>query len=473
MNTDGPNSFSDENYQNKALIPSNELLIGMYVCELDKPWEDSTFIFQGFLIENDKIRQKVIDECDYVYIDIEKQSPDLPIIHTTIHSAPAKPKTKIKNSFSSKFSRRTLSFLTSTRSKLSGKRKTNRLKDIIDKNVIAETIVQPKKLKTFEQEIKTAQLAHKKTSQMIQDFMEEVKNKGTIDIQIAKSAVRDCMYSVLRTPDALMLTTQLKDKDRNSWHHSMNCCVYSISLARHLNLRDDEMLTLGLCGLLHDIGKTRIPQVILSKKTKLDADENEIMRSHTTLGHNIIMSLPGGLSSVIAEVAHNHHERIDGKGYPRGLAGTQISPYSRIVAIANMYDALTTDSVYENGKTHFEAIDIMLSQSRTHLDETLLKAFIQCIGVFPAGSAVEMNSGEIGIVVEINQQKKLRPKIMLLSDKNKNPQRERIIDLANQESMETESPLSVKTIIRSDAHNLDIEKYFQYGIIQKSIAAAA
>lgn len=473
MNTNEPNSFSDEKSQNKALIPSNHLLIGMYVCELDKPWEDSTFIFQGFLIENDKIRQKVIDECDFVYIDIEKQSADLQILHTNIHSPSAKPKSTIKHSFSSKFGRRTLSFLTSTRSKLSGKRKTNRLKDIINKNVIAETIVQPKKQKTFEQEIKSAQLAHKKTSQMFQDFMEEVKNKGTVDIQIAKSAVRDCMYSVLRTPDALMLTTQLKDKDRNSWHHSMNTCVYSISLARHLNLRDDEMLTLGLCGLLHDIGKTRIPQVILSKKTKLDADENEIMRSHTTLGHNIITSLPSGLSAVIAEVAHNHHERIDGKGYPRGLSGTQISPYTRIVTIANMYDSLTTDSTYEIGKTHFEAIDIMLSQSRTHLDETLLKAFIQCIGVFPTGSAVEMNTGEIGIVVEINQQKKLRPKIMLLSDKNKTPQRERIIDLAKPEYITAENPLSVKTIIRSDTHNLDIEKYFQYGVIQKSIATAA
>lgn len=473
MNINEPDSFSNEHYQNKALIPSNELLIGMYVCELDKPWEDSSFIFQGFLIDNEKIRQKVIDECDNVYIDIEKQSADLPITHTTIHSAPEKKKTALKSSFSSKFGRRTLSFLTSTRSKLSANRKTNRLKDIVNKNIIAETIIQPKKQKTFEQEIKTAQLAHKKTSLMLQDFMEEVKNKGTVDIQIAKSAVRDCMYSVLRTPDALMLTTQLKDIDRNSWHHSMNICVYSISLARHLNLRDDEMLTLGLCGLLHDIGKTRIPQVILCKKTKLDADENEILRSHTTLGHNIIMSFPGGLSAVIAEVAHNHHERINGKGYPSGLAGTQISPYTRIITIANMYDTLTSDSVWAKGKNHFEAIDIMLSKSRTHLDETLLKAFIQCIGVFPTGSAVEMNSGEIGIVVEINQQKKLRPKVMLLSDKNKKPQRERIIDLAKPEYIEIENPLSVKTIIRPDAYNIDIEKYYQYGVIQKSISAAA
>ena len=473
MNINEPDPLSDEHNQNKALMPSNELLIGMYVCELDKPWEDSSFIFQGFLIDNEKIRQKVIDECDYVYIDIEKQSIDIPITSTSIHNGPKTKTTAHKRSFSSNVSRRTLSFLTSTRSKLSGKRKTNRLNDIVNKKVITETIIQPKKQKTFEQEIKTAQLAHKKTSLMLQDFMEDLKNKGTVDIQIAKSAVRDCMYSVLRTPDALMLTTQLKDLDRNSWHHSMNCCVYSISLARHLNLRDDEMLTLGLCGLLHDIGKTRIPQVILNKKTKLDADENEIMRSHTTLGHNIIMSFPGGLSAVIAEVAHNHHERINGKGYPRGLAGTQISPYTRIISIVNMYDALTSDSVYAKGRTHFEAIDIMLSKSRTHLDETLLKAFIQCIGVFPAGSPVELNSGEIGIVVEINQQKKLRPKIMLLSDKNKKPQRVRIIDLAKPEYLETENPISVKTIIRPDAHNIEIEKFYQYGVIQKSIASAA
>ena len=291
--------------------------------------------------------------------------------------------------------------------------------------------------------------------------MDEVKNHGTINIQIAKSAVSDCMYSVLRTPDALMLSTQLKDKDRSSCLDSMNTCVFSIALARHLNLRDDEMLTLGLCGLLHDIGKTRIPQVILSKKTKLEADEIEIMRSHTTLGHNIIMSCSEGLSAVIAEAAHNHHERIDGRGYPRGLAGAQITPYTRIITIANMYESLTSDSIYNTGKTHFEAIDIMLSKSRTYLDETLLKAFIQCIGVFPAGSAVEMNSGEIGIVVEINQQKKLRPKIMILSDKDKNPKQAKIIDLSKTEHLENENKLSVKTIIRPDTYNLDIEKYYQ------------
>ena len=473
MNINEPDSLSDEQNQNKALMPSNELLIGMYVCELDKPWEDSSFIFQGFLIDNEKIRQKVIDECDYVYIDIEKQSVDLPVTNTSIHNESKTNKIAHKRSFSSKLGSRTLSFLTSTRSKLSGKRKTNRLNDIVTRKIITETITQPKKQKTFEQEIKTAQLAHKKTGLMLQDFMEDVKNKGAVDIQIAKSAVRDCMYSVLRTPDALMLTTQLKDIDRNSWHHSMNCCVYSISLARHLNLGDDEMLTMGLCGLLHDIGKTRIPQVILNKKTKLDVDENEIMHSHTTLGRNIIMSSPGGLSTVIAEVAHNHHERLNGKGYPRGLAGTQISPYTRIISIVNMYDALTSDSIYAKGKTHFEAIDIMLSKSRTHLDETLLKAFIQCIGVFPTGSPVELNSGEIGIVVEINQQKKLRPKIMLLSDKNKKPQRVRFIDLAKPEYLEIANPLSVKTIIRPDAHNIEIEKFYQYGVIQKSIASAA
>lgn len=473
MKISEPGPFSGEHYQNKALIHTSELLIGMYVCELDKPWAESSFIFQGFLIDNEQILQKVIDECEYVYVDIEKQSPDLAKPHQPTPKRTEKKITVNKRSSQGKLSRRTLSFFSSTRNKLSGKRKTNRLKDIVNKSITTETITPPKKLKTFEQEIKSAQKAHKKTSLMLQDFMEEVKSKGTVDIQIAKTSVRECMYSVLRSPDALLLTTQLKDKDRSSWHHSMNTCVYSISLARHLNLRDDEMLTLGLCGLLHDIGKTRIPQVILSKKTKLDPDEKAIMRSHTTLGHNIIMSCPGGLSAVIAETAHNHHERIDGRGYPRGLVGAQISPYTRIVTITNMYDALTTDTPDNKGKTHFEAIDIMLSKSRTHLDETLLKAFIQCIGVFPAGSTIEMNTGEIGIVIEVNQKKKLRPKILLLSDENKKPQQEKIVDLAKPEYLEIENPLTVKTIIRPETYNLDIEKYYQYGAIQKSIASAA
>ena len=292
----------------------------------------------------------------------------------------------------------------------------------------------------------------------------------------------------------------------------MNTCVLAISFGRYLDLVDDELVTLGLCGMLHDIGKLAISKDIINKPTGLDAEEMTIMQSHTTLGKNILSShskkggeiaeilnkstgldfevldimrsqntldeslftsSSRGMASIIAEVAYCHHERLDGLGYPRGLSGKQISPYAKMIAIIDAYDSLTSDKPYQKAETHFEAINVLLTGVNTQFDETLVNCFIQSLGAYPAGSAIEMNSGELAIVIEVNQHQKLRPKIILLSDQEKQPLPEKIIDLSQTFHDAWGKPYAIKTIIRPDAYNLDVNKYYDYGVIQKSLAAAA
>ena len=507
------------NDQNKVLVEVSELTLGMYICELDKPWRDSSFLFQGFLLQNQVILQKVRDECEYVYIDVARQSSGQAVSFTTdVYTDKArntsglrlkKAVVKKQNSFYKKSG-----FLKAfkIKNKFEKKPNKNNLADILKSNINPEEIIPPEKTHSFEQEIDDAQQAHSHTGQVIQDFMGEVEKGGAIDMQIANKAVKDCMHSVLRTPDAMMLMTHLKSKDNNTWRHSMNTCVLAISLGRYLNLKDEELVTLGLCAVLHDIGKLLIPDWILSKSTGLNREEIEILQSHTTLGKNILTSSPKNegmiseilnksteldseeietmkfhasltqsiltscstkMTSIISNVAHMHHEQLDGKGYPNGLMSNQISPYAKMIAIVDAYDSLITGKPYQPGQTHFGAVDILLNRAKSYYDETLVNCFIRTLGTYPAGSAVEMNTGEIGMVIEVNQQKKLRPKIILLSDMDKRPQPEKMVDLAETYQDACGNPYAIKTIIRPDAYDIDINQYYNYGIIQQRLGAAA
>ncbi len=491
----------------------------MYVCALDKPWKDSSFIFQGFLVQNDNIIQQVKDECQTVYIDVSRQSMSVSISsaagkladtrRTKVNTAKKRRATDTKSGFF-----KSIPLLINTKFSKSPKRlRHNNLQDIVNKHINVKDIQPPKKIKSFEREINEAQSAHKNTRLVIQKFMDEVEAGGTIDMQIANKAVQDCMFSVLRSPDAMMLMTRLKTKDKKTWQHSMNTCVMAITLGRFLNLEEEELKTLGLCAMLHDIGKTLIPEGILNKSSGLNADELKIMQSHTTLGRNMLTtcSFKGGmiteilnksteldfeqmkgmelhsplgnniltscskkLESIIADVAYCHHERLDGHGYPQGLSDIQISPYAKMIAIVDAYDSLTNDKNFRMGKTHFEAIEILLKRTDSHFDRTLVGCFIQALGTYPAGSAVELRSGEIGLVIEVNQQQKLKPKIIILSDQQKKPHaEEKIIDLARLGRDKSRESYTIKTIIRPDAYNIDINRYYNYGVIQQYLEVAA
>lgn len=439
-------------------------MIGMYVCALDKPWSESSFLFQGFSIQNQQILQQLKSECEYVYIDIVKQKSAFPVQYT---------KQVFNNDKKSKAQKRPASLRQIIRklNRPAREHAFNKLQDIIDRKIDIDNIEPPKKLKSFEQEISHAQKVHVRACQAIKKFLQDAGTGKPIDSHVATGAVYECMRSILRSPDAMMLMTHLRHKDEYTWHHSMNVCVLAISFGRHLNLRYEELITLGLCGMLHDIGKMRIPSDLLKKPEVSHPGERELLRAHTVFGYNILLST-SGISKVVAEVARNHHERLDGKGFPRGLTKDQISPFTRMISIVDKYDSITTDRPHRQGKTHLEAINALIDASATEIDERLVSRFIQCIGIYPAGSIIETHNGEIGIVIEVNQQKKLRPKIVLILNKEKKFQSKRVIDLAGPLYDTPDNPYTIRTIIRPDKYAIDVSKYYNYGVIQKGLVAA-
>lgn len=418
-----------QNNNNDLLIDSVELVrvdvkdlkIGMFVSKLDRPWLETNFWFQGFEIKTQADIDAVQRQCEFVFIDVAKQ-------------------TKVPQYVA---------------------RSTGYTPDFLEK------VQPPDKRSSFRREIGKAEVIYQKTSGLVKSFMEEVKFGRPINVLAAKKAVAYCVDSVLNAPDALMLMTQLKNRDEYTAQHSMNVCIFSIALGRQINLPVEELNHVGLCGMMHDMGKMQVPLEVLNKPGSLTPEELAVMQSHTSRGWKILMATSGMYGGAV-DVAYTHHERLDGKGYPRQLKAEQITPYARMVAIADMYDAVSSDRVYKKGRSHLDAIKILTeSSSSGHLDPGLAMKFIECLGIYPAGSLVELNSGEIAMVIEVNPRAKLKPKILMLRDANEQPCREFVVDLALAGANFDGQPLKISTVLRADDCGIDLLKYYQSGLLQQ------
>ncbi|WAR44466.1 HD-GYP domain-containing protein [Methylomonas rapida] len=404
-------------------INVKDLKIGMFVSKLDRPWLETNFLFQGFELKTQADIDAVQKQCDFVYIDVSKQ-------------------TQVPRYVA---------------------RGTAYTKDYLDH------VKPPEKRKSFAQEIKRAENIYHKTSSLVKSFMEEVRLGRPIDVMVAKKAVAACVDSILNAPDALMLMTQLKKRDEYTAQHSMNVCVFSIALGRQINLSLDELNNVGLCGMMHDMGKMLVPLEILNKPGRLTPEELPVMQSHAAKGWSLLMRTSGIYAGAI-DVAHMHHERIDGTGYPRQLKGEQITPYSRIVAIADMYDAVSSDRIYKPGKSHLESIKILTDAAGSHLDSALTMKFIECLGIYPAGSIVELASGQVALVLEVNPKVKLKPKIMILQEKLNQPCLEFVVDLAMLSQNVDGRDYVIKKVLRPDECGIDLSTYVKAGLFEKVLA---
>lgn len=400
--------------------PVENLVHGMYVSKLDIPWLESPFKFQGFLIESDADLQTLRDICQYVYIDVSRQKK----WHT-------------------------------------GNRKTAK-KHASDH--IFSIGRPPEQLSSFSREIIRAENNYREAGILVADFMDNVARGGGIDGTMAKEAVSACVNSVLHSPDAFLWLSQLKNKDKYTAQHSLNVCVLSILLGRYIGLPELKLNHVGLCGMMHDMGKMLVPLDILNKPGVLDPGELEIMRTHTTLGYELLKSSSDMFTGAI-DTALTHHEHLDGKGYPRQIKSSGMSYYSKIVAIADMYDAITSDRVYRKGSTHHKATKIMLENSGSHLDSQLTIKFIESLGVYPAGCFVELSNGAIAQVIEGQSKYKLRPKILLILDSDKNIIENEVIDLANRKFDNSDNTLSIRAIIHPEDFNIDSKQYYQRGVM--------
>lgn len=268
----------------------------------------------------------------------------------------------------------------------------------------------------FAEELPAAKQAYRAAKEIIHHAMDDVRMGRALNMEAVSEVVGSMADSILRSPDALTSLSRLKQFDEYTFFHSVNTSILALSVGRHLGYERQPLLQLGTGMLLHDIGKTKIPIEILNKPGRYGADEFEIMKHHVLRGAEILSNTTG-LTDVFLKPTLEHHERVDGTGYPHRRTKTDLSQFGRIAAIVDIYDAVTSDRCYHKGKTPHDTLQLLYQLgTKGHVDGELVQQFVQVVGVYPVGSCVSLNTGETAIVKQVNHHDPLRPVVLLMTD---------------------------------------------------------
>ncbi|MGH1485602.1 MAG: HD-GYP domain-containing protein [Cellvibrionaceae bacterium] len=398
---------STENPKRIKILVSG-LEIGMYVAELDKDWLDSPFLYQGFMIESQEDIRLLEQECQHVWIEPAIEMRRGKEERHTLKK-PGKPKTRYINKL------------------------------------------------TMPREYEKSRNVFQASRQRTKTILDEVVLNGAINTKEARKTVESCLDSILRNPNAMLWMSKVRDVNEYTAQHSLNVCILAIAFGRQLGFTSDELFSLGMCGLLHDVGKMRIPEAVLNKADKLTAKEWKQIQSHSIIGRNLLMTSPGIGHSV--DVAYSHHERIDGKGYPRGLDGSQISQYTKIISLSDSFDAMTADRCYSPAMTPSLAVKEIYKHKGTQFDERLALQFIKTIGLYPPGTVVEMTNGIVGLVLERSEKYQHLPKVLVLKDKNLKPLKKKLIDLVLIEQGKLDRSFLIKADHPDGFSGIKVEDY--------------
>jgi HD-GYP domain-containing protein (c-di-GMP phosphodiesterase class II) len=387
----------------KKRVPVTELQFGMYVAELDRPWTDTPFMFQGFVLSTQKQLATLKQYCTTVFVDTERSEWSAPIgVGTTAYPEKA----------------------------------------------------------SVEQEIGVARVAYASSRTLMRDVLSSVKIGRTLDAERVKSAVTSMTESVLRNPDALLLLSQLRKKGEYNESHALDVSIYMITFGRFLELAPAQIEFLGYLGLLQDVGKLRLPRELLEKRGRLSAEEFELAKRHVDYSVEILQATPG-LSADLPAIAGRHHERQDGSGYPKKLRGGEIGMLGSMAAIVDTFDALTVRRPHAEPVSPSAAISMLFKWRGAFFDAYLVEQFIRCVGIFPVGSLVQLNTGEVGVVIAQNSAKRLQPRVMVIRDAAGNPTHpQKLIDLSRSPRATAEEPYRILGTLEFGSVPFDPEELF-------------
>lgn len=269
----------------------------------------------------------------------------------------------------------------------------------------------------------------------VKDIFSGVQRYKRVDIAAAKNVVNSLVDELLGNRQVLINLTDIRAHDDYVFGHCVNVAVLALLTGISMAYNEIQLQNLGVGALLHDLGKTQLDKSILDKAGALTESEFEQFKLHTHYGFETLRAQPE-LSILSAHVAFQHHERVDGTGYPRGLKDTEIHEYARIVAVADAYDQLTTDRLQRRACHTYEAMRKIVNLTGQYFDSEVTKAFLGNIAVYPIGSIVALNSGEIAIVVDNRRNFPTQPVVRVILDVQRNKVTElQEIDLAKKESV--------------------------------------
>ena len=398
------------------------LKVGMYVSKLDRPWKQTPFLIQGFYIQDEDDICSLVKFCNYVVIDTALGVT----AEMYLEGAPSK---YLKQSLA----------------------RSSQVESILD---TGKKTVDYDDEKTTVEELPEAKAAFEHASDCVARIVEQDLKKGQLNIANVKDAVAPIVDSMVRNSDAFMWLAKMRDHDAASYDHSVQNCALGIAFGRHLGLNKRALNTLATGLLLMDIGKSKLPKELLTKTSDLLNAEEEILRKHVAFTVEMLRKT-NGINEHVINIALTHHERYDGSGYPNGLVGMQTPAYGRMAAIIDSYDVMITATPSKEAMPEHQALQNIYNMRDKAFQKELVEQFIQCMGVYPTGSLVELSSGAVGAVLAQNTQQKLKPKVIMLLDESKRPINKRTVcDLAKQDKM----PLHIAKSLENNAYGVDVKQ---------------
>ena len=315
-------------------------------------------------------------------------------------------------------------------------------------------------VRSAEEELAPANKAYTRIGKVANDLILDVSSGKPLDLEQVNTVIPDVVSSMIRNPDALMWITRLRKQDDVTYGHGLQVAVYLIVLGRHLGLLKDYLERLGTAGLLLDLGKIRLPQEVLQKNGHLSAKEFDIIKSHVRLSLDIADTIPNLHPDIRAGIAQ-HHERVNGSGYPEKLSRNQISLFSCMTGIVDSFVALTNPRPYSEAMPTHEALTSMKNWGGKFYHSDLVEQFTQAIGIFPIGSMVELSSGEVSVIISHSKTNRLKPCVLVISDADKNPLPQPVIlDLSNQPQETDEPPPYILRGLPTNAYKLDAGEHY-------------
>ena len=347
------------------------LATGMYVHRLDRDWLGTPFSLEGFYIRSPEDIQTIRKICDYVVIDLKRSN--LNFIVGKYHEKPPEEKLKVREYF----------------------------------NTV-----------TISEELPNAKIAHENATSLTRTIISDIRAGKKLNLDDVRSAVEPVVQSVLRNADAFFWISNLRKRDAYQYSHAINCSLLAVALGRHMGFAESVLMDLATGGLLLDVGKYELPQDLLDNPDPLSKTEMVLVRRHVAFSMHILES--SGVHNLdIISMIRTHHERFDGNGYPSHLIRNQIPLFGRMAGIIDSYDAMTSNRPYRKAMSPHKALQEIYRQRNVLYQGDIVEQFMQCLSVYPTGSLVELNSGEVAIVMAQNHARRLRPRVMLLTTADK------------------------------------------------------
>jgi len=343
-------------------IRVDQLILGMHIKEFSGSWMDHPFWRSGFLLKDAKDLQSILgSSIREVWIDSSK-GLDVPAGQAAVSIAESDAQVELA----------------------------------LQSMAQAQQQTQPLPVAA---EYGNAARICRQSKQAVLSMFQEARMGKVVDPSGALRLVDEISDSLARNASALISLARLKTADDYTYMHSVAVCAMMMALARQLDLEEAQVRSVGLAGLMHDLGKALMPLEVLNKPGKLTDEEYALMKEHPREGHRLLESL-ADVDPVVLDVCLHHHEKFDGSGYPDQLAGEQISLHARMGAICDVYDAITSNRPYKQGWDPAQSLHKMAEWSGGHFDPRVFQAFVKSLGIYPIGSLVALASGRLAVVVE-------------------------------------------------------------------------